>query len=86
MLVAAHALRALLRLLIHIRISMGIGKFNARITCSPRTRPIDGSPVPFLQWTKAVNEAAAKDEAAGDPWSPNEQRCFSGWYHAGAQG
>jgi hypothetical protein len=41
-----------------------------------RTRPVDGSPVPFLEWSQAVFDAAIKAEADGAPWAPNNQRCL----------
>lgn len=37
---------------------------------------VDGQPIPFMPWTKAVFEAAAKAEAAHEPWSSNNQRCL----------
>lgn len=37
---------------------------------------VDGQPIPFLPWTKAVYDASARAEAAHEPWSPNNQRCL----------
>jgi hypothetical protein len=54
----------------------GTWQIERAYSVQARTRPMDGSPVPFLVWTQVVNDAAAKDEAAGNPWPPNEQRCL----------
>jgi hypothetical protein len=40
------------------------------------TKPDDGSPIPFLQWSQAVYDAAQKATEAGAPWTPNNQRCL----------
>jgi hypothetical protein len=40
------------------------------------TKPSDGSPIPFLPWSKTLYDASVVANAAGDPWPPNNQRCL----------
>jgi len=54
----------------------GIWQVTRAYSVQARTPPIDGGPIPFLQWTKAIWDAAIRDEKAGDPWIPNNQRCL----------
>jgi hypothetical protein len=54
----------------------GVWLVDRRYNVQAGTAPMDGSPVPFLEWTKALKEASVKSEAAGLPWSANNQRCL----------
>jgi hypothetical protein len=54
----------------------GVWLVERRYNVQSGTAPLDGSPVPFLEWTRALKDASAKSEAAGMPWSPNNQRCL----------
>ncbi len=54
----------------------GVWIVERRYNVQSGTAPMDGSPVPFLPWNKAIKEAAVKAEASGDPWSANNQRCL----------
>jgi len=54
----------------------GVWQVERRYNVQAGTTPVDGSPVPFLPWTKALWDAAMKALASGDPWSPNNQRCL----------
>jgi hypothetical protein len=54
----------------------GEWQVDRRYNVQTGTKPLDGSPIPFLSWTQAVYDAGQKALASGDPWSPNNQRCL----------
>lgn len=54
----------------------GVWQVQRAYNVQQRTLPDDGTPVPFVRWGQAIYDAAAKAEAAGDPWTPNNQRCL----------
>jgi hypothetical protein len=54
----------------------GIWQVNRQFAVQSGTKPSDGSPIPFLPWTKAVYDAYQKSAADGDPWPANHQFCL----------
>ncbi len=38
--------------------------------------PTDGSPIPFQPWNAALHQGYLNAQKAGQPWSPNNQRCL----------
>jgi hypothetical protein len=54
----------------------GIWQVNRQFNVQSGTKPSDGSPIPFLPWTKAVYDGFQKSSADGEPWPANHQFCL----------
>jgi hypothetical protein len=61
----------------------GTWQIQRKYNLQAKTLPLDGSPIPFLPWTQAVNDAGTKADAAGNIWITNDQICLvSGFLRA----
>jgi hypothetical protein len=54
----------------------GIWQVDRPYNVQAGTKPSDGSPTPFLPWTKTLFDGGQKAVADGEPWTTNHQFCL----------